>query len=230
MSSNSELQLQVERPSESVSEMIVRKVQEAIGEGVLAPGRRLTERELVDLTGVSRTSVREAVRHLQTLGLVEPSPSRGVRVARLGSDEVREIYEVRDALEPAATELFVLRAADAEVAAIVEKVSELVEDPKPDVGSDGRASSVFQFDEMLIDGARNSLLKSTLAPLHARVHALRKLSITVPGRWSASAQEYLELAEAIKARDPVRAAEMSHRHVRGAAEAALAAVRQLETN
>src|ERR1700733_14257854 len=98
-----------------------RAVRQAIEEGVLAPGRRLTERELIELTGVSRTSVREALRHLQTLGLVEPGPNKrsGLRVAVLDRDTVRHIYEVRAALEPVATGLFVERASDEEVATLL---------------------------------------------------------------------------------------------------------------
>ncbi|TDD87149.1 GntR family transcriptional regulator [Actinomadura rubrisoli] len=216
------LDLLIDRPTESVPEMVVRRIRRAIADGLLPPGRQLTERELVELTGVSRTSVREAMRHLQTLGLVEPSPSRGVRVARLGSAEVREIYEVRDALEPAAAELFVLRATDEEVAALVEKV-------QPRESGEERLQAIYEFDELLVAGARNSLLKSMLEPLHTRIHALRSLSVTIPGRRESSVREYIELAEAIAERSPERAAEAAHRHVRAAAKAALEAVKILES-
>ncbi|PZG36819.1 GntR family transcriptional regulator [Spongiactinospora gelatinilytica] len=215
------LDLAIERPTESVPEMVVRRISRAIADGLLPPGRQLTERELTELTGVSRTSVREAMRHLQTLGLVEASPSRGVRVAVLGSAEVREIYEVRDALEPAAAELFVLRATDDEVAALVEKV-------QPRATGDERLRAIFEFDELLVAGARNTLLASMLSPLHTRIHALRSLSVTIPGRREASIKEYRDLADAIVDRSPERAAEASHRHVRAAAKAALEAVKILE--
>ncbi|WP_051790967.1 GntR family transcriptional regulator [Amycolatopsis jejuensis] len=217
----SKLDLLIDRPTESVPEMVVRRIRDAIATGLLPPGRKLTERELVELTGVSRTSVREAMRHLQTLGLVEPSPSRGVQVATLGSTEVREIYEVRDALEPAAAELFVRRATDAEVAELVEKV-------QPKATGEERLRAIYEFDELLVDGARNALLKSMLGPLHTRIHALRSLSVTIPGRLESSVQEYLQLAEAIRERSPERAAEAAHRHVRAAAKAALEAVEILE--
>ncbi|WP_051580373.1 GntR family transcriptional regulator [Pseudonocardia acaciae] len=218
---NPKLDLLIDRPSESVPEMVVRRVRQAIADGVLLPGTRLTERELMDLTGVSRTSIREAVRHLLTLGLMETAPSRGVRVAVLGSAEVREIYEVRDALEPAAAELFVRRATDEEVAALVEKV-------QPKASGEERLRAIYEFDELLLAGARNSLLQATLAPLHTRIHALRSLSVTIPGRREESIQEYLDLAAAIQERSPERAREASHRHVRAAAQAALEAVRILE--
>ncbi|GAA5162661.1 GntR family transcriptional regulator [Pseudonocardia eucalypti] len=219
--SSEKLDLLIDRPTESVPERVVRRVRQAIADGLLPPGRRLTERELMELTGVSRTSIREAVRHLQTLGLVESSPSRGVRVAVLGSDEVREIYEMRDALEPAAAALFTRRATDEEVAALVEKV-------QPKASGEARLKAIYEFDELMLEGARNSLLKAALAPLHTRIHALRSLSVTIPGRLEQSVQEYLDLAAAIESRDPERAAEAAHRHVRAAAKAALEAVKSLE--
>ncbi|MEW1863276.1 GntR family transcriptional regulator [Streptomyces sp. NPDC088194] len=215
------LDLLIDRPTESVPERVVRKVCEAIAEGLLPPGRRLTERELMELTGVSRTSIREAVRHLHTLGLVETSPSRGVRVSLLGHDEVREIYEMRDVLEPKAAELFTLRATDEEVAALVAKA-------KPESPEGGRLKSIFEFDQMLLDGARNSLLKASLGALHVRIHALRSLSVTIPGRREASFQEYLELTAAIEERSPEKAAEAARRHVRAAAQAAIEAVELME--
>ncbi|QXJ23282.1 GntR family transcriptional regulator [Actinomadura graeca] len=213
--------LRIDRPAESVPQLVVRRVRQAILEGTLQPGRRLTERELMELTSVSRTSIREAVRHLQALGLVETSSSRGVRVAVLGSDDVRQIYEVRAALEPEAASLFVQRATDSEVL-------ELVKLMRPGKGGEEQLSAIHHFDELLLAGARNALLESILAPLHARIHALRRLSLSIPGRRDRSDQEYRDLVVAITDRDAERAARLARHHVEAAKEAALAAVAKLE--
>ncbi|MFC4055748.1 GntR family transcriptional regulator [Actinomadura syzygii] len=213
--------LRIERPAETVPQLVVRRVRQAILEGTLSPGRRLTERELMELTGVSRTSIREAVLHLQTLGLVETSGRRGVRVAVLGSDDVRQLYEVRAALESEAASLFVKRATDTEVL-------ELVKLMRPAETDNDQLASIYHFDELLLAGARNALLASTLAPLHARIHALRRLSLSIPGRRERSAQEYRDLVAAITDRDADRAAQLARLHVGAAKEAALAAIAKLE--
>ncbi|TDB85212.1 GntR family transcriptional regulator [Actinomadura sp. KC216] len=213
--------LRIDRPAETVPQLVVRRVRQAILEGTLSPGRRLTERELMELTGVSRTSIREAVRHLQALGLVETSGRKGVRVAVLGSDDVRQLYEVRAALESEAASLFVKRATDAEVL-------ELVKLTRPGKSDDDQLSSIYHFDELLLAGARNALLAATLAPLHARIHALRRLSLTIPGRRERSEQEYRDLVAAITDRDADRAAQLARCHVDAAKEAALAAIAKLE--
>ncbi|RKS78962.1 GntR family transcriptional regulator [Actinomadura pelletieri DSM 43383] len=213
--------LRIDRPAETVPQLVVRRVKQAILEGTLAPGRRLTERELMELTGVSRTSIREAVLHLQALGLVETSGKKGVRVAVLGSDDVRQLYEVRAALESEAVSLFVQRATDSEVL-------ELVKLTRPGKSDDDQLASIYHFDELLLAGARNALLASTLAPLHARIHALRRLSLSIPGRRERSDQEYRDLVAAITDRDAARAAQLARHHVEAAKESALAAVAKLE--
>lgn len=213
--------LRIDRPAESVPQTVVRRVRQAILDGVLSPGRRLTERELMELTGVSRTSIREAVRHLQALGLVETSASRGVRVAVLSGEDVRQIYEVRRALEPEAASLFVERATDSEVLALVKLM-------RPGRDNEEQLSAIHQFDELILAGARNPLLESILEPLHARIHALRRLSLSVSGRRETSSQEYLAIVAAITERSADRAAELAREHVDAAMAAALEAVADLE--
>ncbi|HEY0247214.1 MAG TPA: FCD domain-containing protein [Gryllotalpicola sp.] len=218
-----ELNLMVAQPEESIPARVVRLVRQAIVDGALPPGRRLTERELCELTGVSRTSIREAILHLQNLGLVEPSEGRGIRVVVLGREDVQHIYELREALEALAAELFVRRATDDEAEALLAYV------PPADATSEERMELIFKFDELLIAGAHNPLLRDTLESLHARIHALRRLSTSIEGRQEASSREFLEIAEAIRARKPERVVAAVHQHVRAAAEAALVAVERLET-
>ena len=203
---------------------VVRAVRQAIAEGVLPPGRRLTERELIELTGVSRTSVREALRHLQSVGLVELGPNKrsGLRVAVLDQDTVRHIYEVRAALEPVATGLFVERATDEEVAALLALGEHL-----PSMHSE-RLETLRRIDHMVLRGARNPVLETTLDPLLTRIHALRHVSTRMPGRSEAADQEYRDIFAAIRARQPERARDASYRHIMAAAEAAAVAVQLLQ--
>jgi DNA-binding GntR family transcriptional regulator len=217
-----ELNLMVVQPEESIPARVVRLVRQAIIDGALPPGRRLTERELCELTGVSRTSIREAILHLQNLGLVESSAGRGIRVVVLSREDVRYIYELREALEALAAELFVRHATDEEAEELLSYV------PPADATSEERMGLIFKFDELLLVGARNPLVRDTLEPLHTRIHALRRLSTSVEGRQEASSREFLEIAEAIRDREPERAAAAVHRHVRAAADAAMIAVARLD--
>ena len=216
--------LRIERPDNSIREQVIRAVQQAILDGVLSPGRRLIEAELTTLTGVSRTSVREALRHLQAVGLVEEAPKRGLRVAVLSAEDVEHIYEIRSALEPLATELFVKRASDEQVRELVDLVHRF----QPAADLETGLAGVYRFIDLLLEGAHNPILASMLLPLNDRIHALRRVSLSIPGRWERSCGEYDEILQHIQARNPRKAAAASLRHILAASEAAITAVRSLE--
>ena len=94
------------------------RLREAVLTLRLAPGTRLVEREMVERLGVSRTGVRAALQSLEAEGLVVRGRRGVFAVATVSRDEVRQIYEVRAALEPAMARLFIERATDQQVAAL----------------------------------------------------------------------------------------------------------------
>jgi len=104
--------------SYSLVELAYDRLRREILSGRTDPGERLVEEQLTRQLGISRAPLREALRLLAQQGLVEHIPRRGVRVATLSEDDIRELYEVRDVLErhalttmPADPELGGLRAA-----------------------------------------------------------------------------------------------------------------------
>src|SRR5690349_24898782 len=80
-------------------------LEEAIVAGEIAPGTVLRQEQLSEQYSVSRTPVREALRRLAALGLVQFIPNRGVRVRTLSREELREAFLVRAELEALATEI-----------------------------------------------------------------------------------------------------------------------------
>jgi DNA-binding GntR family transcriptional regulator len=78
---------------------VVSWIRDRIRQGRLVPGQRLVEADIVAATGSSRGKVREALRRLETEGLVTIEEFRGASVKKLGPDEVRQIYQARMALE-----------------------------------------------------------------------------------------------------------------------------------
>jgi GntR family transcriptional regulator, trigonelline degradation regulator len=201
-----------------VRDKVVDALRQAILDGALQPGRRLTERELTELTGVSRTSVREALRRLQAEGLVEESPSRGLRVTTPTAEEIEQIYEIRAELEPLAVRLFVERATQEEVDELASVTQEL------NPGGDANKDVLDRFDGILLAGCRNPMLAELLGGLYSRIHALRRISAATPGRMTVTKQEYADLIEAIRRRSAADAAEVARRHVaaaRASAEVAM---------
>ncbi|MCP2317681.1 DNA-binding transcriptional regulator, GntR family [Nocardia amikacinitolerans] len=216
------LGLRIERTERLLRDRVTDKVREAILRGDLEPGRRLTERELGELTGVSRTSLREALRSLQAEGLVERSEARGLRVAVLTEPVVSELYDVRAALEPAAVDLFVRNASDGQVQQLLDVWNPTRED------IDGQLDSSRRFYRILLDGAGNSIMQQMFGSIEMRIHTIRRLSLSIPGRAEASANEICEVTRLIQERDPSAAAAAARRHVLAARAAALEAVRSAQ--
>lgn len=93
------------------TERVYRALRRSIVEGVEPPGARLVEQRLATRFECSRTPVREAVRRLESEGLVVVEPNRGAHVRPLTEDEIADLYEVRARLEAFAAELAAVRGA-----------------------------------------------------------------------------------------------------------------------
>jgi len=201
--------LRVERTPAPVRAQVLDNLRQAIVERQFAPGQRLIERELVELTGVSRTSIREALRELAAEGLVTAIPNRGTVVASVTPDEARQLYEVRSALEGLAGRLFVQNASQAQRTALVralQRVEKLATRGAPMLAAkDG-------FYDVLFEGGGNEALRAVVAGLHARVSVLRSLSLAVPGRSAQSVAELQAIVDAVLADDAEAAATACSRH------------------
>lgn len=214
-----ENRLFVERPDRLLRDRVTDVVREAILRGDLEAGRRLTERELGELTGVSRTSLREALRSLQAEGLVERSEARGVRVALLNEAVVGELYDVRAPLEATAVELCTEKISDDQVMRLRSLILPL------DVDLDVRLDSLRHYYSLLLEVAGNSVLAQVFSSIEARIHALRRISLRIEGRAESSRAELLEVVKFMERRDTTAAGVAARAHVVAAKEAALAALR-----
>jgi DNA-binding GntR family transcriptional regulator len=113
-----------ELASASLVELAVSRLSREILSGATDPGERLVEEQLTRRFGISRAPLREALRLLAQQGLVEHVPRRGVRVATLSADDIRELYAVRDVLERHAVSVTGTDADLAGVAAAVKAMQE----------------------------------------------------------------------------------------------------------
>ena len=190
----------------------------------LAEGERLVERELIERLGVSRTTVREALRELESEGLVEVIPQVGAVVATVSQSDARDLYDARVAIEALIVRRFVERADENAVTALSRAVEAYaaVADDEHDISE--MLAVKDDFYSVLTQGAHATALAQLLVSLQGRVRVLRARSLAQPGRPPASARELHELVEAIADRDADRAAALCSSHVRTAAHTGLAAL------
>lgn len=196
------------------------RIRDDIAEGRFAPGARLIERDLCGVLGVSRTVVREALRLLQAQGYVVATP-RGPIVAPLDAEAIRSIYEVREALETLAAELFVQRATDGDRA----RVTALMERLLGFADSDDHAAGLAVLNEFLdafAVGSGNPLIAPILAPLTGRIHMLQSQAAQSRARRPQALAGLKALAEALVGADPAAASDAARRRLRQAARFALA--------
>jgi DNA-binding GntR family transcriptional regulator len=140
--------------------------------GQFAPGQRLIEKELCGLMGVSRPSVREALRQVESEGLIVTIPNRGPTVSQLSLRDVASIYEVRGALEALAAQLFAATASDERVNELDAAVTQLETTYKTgDIERIVVAKRIFY--EVLLEGCGNSILPALLRTMNARITQLQ---------------------------------------------------------
>lgn len=198
----------------------VEVIRQAITSGRFEPGQRLSDKLLCDLLGISRSSVREALRQLETDGLIVNEPYRGPSVARPSVEDVRNIYEVRGALEALAAKDFAERASDEELAALHRSIDELaLAYETRDV--DHILEVKRGFYAILLQGARNGVITSTLRSLNDRITLMRRVTLSSPVRLNESLAELREILAALAARDAEEAHARTLRHINAAMHVAV---------
>lgn len=193
------------------------------------PGTVLGEVELADQLGVSRTPVREAVSRLLGDGLAAPRPGRGVVVAEISADSVREMFELRAALD-AQTAALAARRADPR---IFDRLAERLERMGAALAGDDADRSAYYalvaaLDEALDEAADSAWLRHAQLQLRAHLQRVRRLSRKDDARLRAAAAEHAQIARAVAAGNAELARAATLVHLDRALTAILRAVRRLE--
>jgi len=184
------------------------------------PNQRLFEKDLCEMLGVSRPSVREALRELEAEGLIRTVPNRGPVVAKLEVQEAIGIYQIRGVLEALAAKLFCQNATDAQIGEL-QVQAERVEAAYKAGDIDAIISTKAAFYTVLLEGAQNPLIPNFLRLINARIIQLRRYSLSSKERMTASIHEIHEIMDAIKRRDEDAAFKASMVHIAEAAKAGI---------
>lgn len=200
-------------------------LREEIVSGKFVPGERLKERELVELLGVSRTSLREALRQIEAEGLVTLEPNRGPVVAKLSYEQAEEIYEVRNTLEAQACLGFAERASSAQIEQL-RACFAMLRDFALAGDIEGAVRLSADFYQVILEGCGNGLLRRMVKQIHNRIVLLRRTSLSEAGRLPETLAELTQIYQALMSRDGYAASAASQHHVRQAARVALRVMRR----
>lgn len=207
----------------NIQEQVTTAVRGMITDGDVLPGAPLSEVTLADTFGVSRTPVREALKQLQTEGLVEIRSRVGTFVAKPTRRDITELFEMKKLLEGAAARLLAARGDVPELRAMQANLA-ASERAIADGDVERYVPLVHEFHDLLILGADNRKLAAHYRILMNQLayNRLVRTSLSQPGRACESETEHQRVVDLILAKDGDGAERFMRDHVRASHRAVLA--------
>lgn len=202
------------QPTTPSSTALYEQLSARIITGELPGGTRLTENDLAEEFGVSRTPVREALKLLNHSGLVTRLPTRGYAVRSLDLAATDQLYTVRVALEELAVELAAEKVGTPAFEAFKDEVAHF--DPNGPHPTDS-------FHERLVALADNEYLTRYASEIYARTVAYRQLDNALHTRATAASHDHRRIVELLEAGDVAEARAVIREHI-GRSQASLRAL------
>ncbi|MDQ2755435.1 MAG: GntR family transcriptional regulator [Actinomycetota bacterium] len=216
----------VEAEPTTKADEIRHRLEELIVAGRLPSGSVLRQDDLARRFDVSRTPIREALRHLAALGLVSFTPNRGVRVLPLDRSDWEQTYRARAALEGSATEVAVERMTPEAMAEILRaheeftRQSNLLRDP--DLGEDDRGAASYRWVEANA-WFHNAIVHAADMPVFDRIISGLRRVFSGEANWTpgsaadrlydADLRHHRAIVAAIEAGNPTAARQLMESHI-----------------
>jgi GntR family transcriptional repressor for pyruvate dehydrogenase complex len=208
----------------------VEQIKELIATGRLTPGTRLPgERELCQQLGISRVSLREAIRVLEHSGHLEVKPGRGtfVRDSSLPSSErlstwlrghndlVHQLFEVRELVEPGLAAIAARRRDPVTINALFDSINEQVSALNHDDFSTGIAAD-RRFHQILARATGNAIVNELTRQMIQIIGEEQRASLQIPGQLERAIAGHRAIANAIRGGDETGASAAMRQHLRDA--------------
>ena len=209
-------------------DVVFNTLRQEILTGKLKPGERLMEIHLANKLGVSRTPIREAIRKLELEGLVIMIPRRGAEVAQISWKSLKDVLEVRRALDVLAIELACERMTQEELESLYHACESFAEATKT---KDTRkiAEADVAFHDMIVASTGNKRLIQLVNNLSEQMYRYRFEYIKDSNQHQMLVQEHKEMYQHIKNADKTEAANVVRKHIDNQEEAIIKQL-QLEKN
>ena len=183
----------------------------------IKPGQFVTQRELVAMTGLPLGAIRELIPRLEAEGLIKTVPQRGMQVAHVDLNLIRNAFQFRLFLEKEATALYAVNATDDEIAEQRERHEAIIR--RAEAGGDPTliedAEDVDRLmHEAIIDHLDNDIVSKAFRVTWLKIRLIRQYETRIQNHVLVPVmQDHLKIIAALEARDPVRAAEAMSVHI-----------------
>lgn len=209
-------------------DVVFNTLRQAILKGELKPGERLMEITLAKKLGVSRTPIREAIRKLELEGLVIMVPRKGAEVADITEKDLKDVLEVRTALEELAIELAIVKMTDEDIDELKNANEIFIENAK-DGDLVKLAQSDVDFHEIIYLSTDNKRLNQIVSNLSEQMYRYRFEYIKDKNTHACLIEEHKAIIAALEKRDLPKAKEAIKLHVVNQEENILRVIKGKET-
>lgn len=192
------------------------EIERMIVEGDLAVGEKMNELALSNVMGVSRGTVREAIRSLADSGLIDLIANRGAFVHETTLVEVRNLYDLRGAVFAMACSAAARRVADGSEGDLPKRLTSNIEKMQAALvkeNTTGYYTLNIEFHDMLLEGAGNPKAKTIYDNLVREMHLFRRRGLSIVTNLARSLEEHIVISDAVIAGDREAARMAAHDHI-----------------
>jgi len=190
----------------TLRERILSTIRAAIVNGEIRPGTRIMEPELADRFGISRTPIREAIRQLESEGLISVIPRKGAIVASISPQDISNFYELKMILEGHAARLAAKNLTENDLAKM-ETVNRQIEAASAKKNLSRVLDLQNEFHEIFLRACGNDKLLAIVQNLVMQFQRIRLMPAML-GRIKGSIRQHTEIIEAFRRKDAARAEEL----------------------
>jgi len=195
----SSFKIKIDEPK-LLSEDIADSIKTAIIKGKFKPGEKISEGELAESMGISRTPLREAFRKLENEGFIKIIPRKGAVVANIDTEEAINLYEIKSTLEGLAARLAAANMRDKDIGKL-EKINDELKQliDENDLESFYRVHT--RFHEGFVKLCGNKRLIQMISNLNDHFNRFGIISLTLPGQFENAIEQHSQIIEAFKSGD-----------------------------
>lgn len=191
----------------------------------IVPGQFVSQRELVEITGLPLGAIRELVPRLEAEGLIVTIPQRGMQVAHVDLSLIRNAFQFRLMMEREAVEVFVREAPDSEIGRLLEAHEKVIKDAKKKITPDViRRAQIVDWDmhDTVVDFLGNEIVSSAYRVNSIKIRLIRQAEVRLdPSRVETVMREHLEIVRRMAARDVEGARNALAAHIQDAKNRAM---------
>jgi len=201
-------------------DIVFKKLKETIISGYFRPGESLSEREIANMLGVSRTPVREAFQRLEKEGIVIYTPNKGVTVPSFSKKQFIDIYNVREYMEGLSARLL----AEKQDKHVLEKMRENVQMAAKENDIKKQAIINGVFHQLMAESSENPYLINIYQTLQSKISLIRSTSLSYQDRLKTNNIEHIQICDAIESGNGDLAEHVTRSHIRNSMKSALSMI------